>query len=158
MRGSKRCGFDPWVGNTPWRKAWQPTPVFFPGESHGQRNLLGYSPWGFKESDKLSMHTQWTQYKWSNDKSRLQNRCLHVLKILIYMCICIEKLERYGMGCHFLLQCMKVKSESESLSRVRLLATPWTAVHQAPPPMGFSTQVYYSGVSLPSPKQDATGG
>ena len=32
----KRCGFDPWVGKIPWRRAWQPTPVFLPGESHGQ--------------------------------------------------------------------------------------------------------------------------
>ena len=38
--------FDPWVGKIPWRKEWQPTPVFLPGESHGQR-----SPWGHKESD-----------------------------------------------------------------------------------------------------------
>ena len=35
----------------PWRRAWQPTPVFLPGEFHGQRSLAGYSPWGHKESD-----------------------------------------------------------------------------------------------------------
>ena len=35
----KRCGFDPWVGEIPWRRAWQPTPVFLPGEAHGQRSL-----------------------------------------------------------------------------------------------------------------------
>ena len=46
-----RPGFDPWVGKIPWRRKWQPTPVFLPGESHGQRTLLGYSPWGRKESD-----------------------------------------------------------------------------------------------------------
>jgi len=40
-RRHKRCGFDPWI---PWRRAWQPTPVFLPGESHGQRSLAGYSP------------------------------------------------------------------------------------------------------------------
>ena len=39
------------VGKLPWRRAWQPTPVFFPGESHGQRSLVGYNPWGRKESD-----------------------------------------------------------------------------------------------------------
>ena len=44
-------GFDPWVGKIPWRRKWQPTAVFFPGESHGQRSLVGYSPWGRKESD-----------------------------------------------------------------------------------------------------------
>ena len=36
-------------GKIPWRRKWQPTPVFLPGESHGQRNLVGYSPWGQKE-------------------------------------------------------------------------------------------------------------
>ena len=53
-----------------------------------------------------------------------------------------------GVGCHFLLQCLKVQSESESLSHVRLLATPWTAAYQAPPSMGFSRQEYWSGVPL----------
>ena len=48
-----------------------------------------------------------------------------------------------GVGCHFLLQYMKVKVKS--LSRVRLLATPWTAAYQAPPSMGFSRQEYWSG-------------
>ena len=47
--GDMRCGFDPWVGKIPWRRAWQPTPVFLPGESHGQRSLVGYSPWSCKE-------------------------------------------------------------------------------------------------------------
>ena len=49
----------------------------------------------------------------------------------------------------FLLQCMKVKVKS--LSRVRLLTTPWTAAYEAPPSMGFSRQEYWSGMSLPSP-------
>ena len=40
----KRYGFDPWIRRIPWRRAWQPTPVFLPGESHGQRSLVGYSP------------------------------------------------------------------------------------------------------------------
>ena len=46
-----RCGFNPWVGKIPWRREWQPTPVFLPGESYGQRNGGGYNPWGPKESD-----------------------------------------------------------------------------------------------------------
>ena len=57
-----------------------------------------------------------------------------------------------GVGCHFLLQCMKVKVKS--LRCVQLFATsvtPWTAVYQAPPSMGFSRQEYWSGVPLPSP-------
>ena len=55
-----------------------------------------------------------------------------------------------GVGRHFLLQCMKVKVEVKSLSRVQLLATPWTAAYQAPLSMGFSRQEYWSGVPLPS--------
>ena len=54
-----------------------------------------------------------------------------------------------GVGCHFLLQCMRVKVKS--LSRVPPSATPWTAAYQAPPSMGFSRQEYWSGVPLPSP-------
>jgi len=41
----------PGLGRFPWKKSWQPTPVFLPGESHGQRSLAGYSPKGYKESD-----------------------------------------------------------------------------------------------------------
>ena len=54
VQESRRCGFDPWVGKVPWRKAWQPTPVILRGEFHGQRILEGYSPWG---------HRSWTFLK-----------------------------------------------------------------------------------------------
>ena len=50
-RKPKRHGFNSWVRKIAWRRAWQPTPVFLPGESHGQRSQEGYSPWGRKESD-----------------------------------------------------------------------------------------------------------
>ena len=53
-----------------------------------------------------------------------------------------------GVGCHFLLQCMKVKSESEVAQSCPTLATPWTAAYQAPPSKGFSRQKYWSGVPL----------
>ena len=56
-----------------------------------------------------------------------------------------------GVGCHFLLQCMKGKVKVKSFSRVWLLVTPWTAAYQAPPSMGFSRQEYWSGVPLPAP-------
>ena len=46
----KRCGFNPWMGNIPWRRKWQPTPVFLPRKSHGQRSLEGSSPWGHRKS------------------------------------------------------------------------------------------------------------
>ena len=50
-RRCKRCGFDPWVRKIPWRRKWQPTPVFLSGKSHGQRSLVGHGPRGWKESD-----------------------------------------------------------------------------------------------------------
>ena len=50
-RRHRRCKFDSWIGKIPCRREWQPTPVFLPGKSHGQRSLAGYSPWGRKESD-----------------------------------------------------------------------------------------------------------
>ena len=50
----RRPGFDPWVG----RREWQPTPVFLPGELHGQRSLVGYNPWSCKESDT----TEWLEH------------------------------------------------------------------------------------------------
>ena len=49
--GDMRHRLDPWVRKIPWRRKWQPTPVFLPGESHGQRSLVGYSAQGHKDSD-----------------------------------------------------------------------------------------------------------
>jgi len=46
---NKTWGFNPWVGKIPWRRAWQPTSVFLPGESRGQRSLVAYSPQGLTE-------------------------------------------------------------------------------------------------------------
>ena len=54
-RRFKRCGFDPGVWKIPWRRKWQPNPIFLPGESHRQRSLMSYSPWG---------HT--VRHNWSN--------------------------------------------------------------------------------------------
>ena len=59
----KRCRIDPWVGKIPWRRNWQPTPGFLPGESHGQRNLEGYSPWGCEESDTTEAANTFTSKK-----------------------------------------------------------------------------------------------
>jgi len=58
-RNHRRLMFHPWVRKIPWRRAWQPTPVYLPGESHGQRSLAGYSKWGHEKSDTtkwLNMH------------------------------------------------------------------------------------------------------
>ena len=59
MQETKRCGFDPWVGKIPWRRAWQPTPVFLPGESHGLRRVWQATIYRVAKSHELkqlSMH------------------------------------------------------------------------------------------------------
>ena len=59
----RRPGFDPWVRKIPWGREWLPTPVFLPGDFHGQRSLEGYGPGGHKELDmteQLSLSlSQW---------------------------------------------------------------------------------------------------
>ena len=58
VKNSPQCGrpgFNPWITKIPWRRAWQPTPVFLLENPHGQRSLDGYTPWGCKESDT----TEW---------------------------------------------------------------------------------------------------
>ena len=60
-RRLRRPEFDSWVGKIPWRRKWQPTPVFLPWKSHGQRSLVGYSPWGHKELDT-------TEHIWNKRK------------------------------------------------------------------------------------------
>ena len=69
----RRRRLDPWAEKIPWRRKWQPTPVFLPGESHGQRNLVGYSPWSHKGSDM----TEHASAQEDSAVSALQ-ACLHV--------------------------------------------------------------------------------
>ena len=58
-RRCKRCRFNPWVRKIPWKRKWQPTLVFLAGKFHGQRSLVGYCPWGLKESDTTEhTHTE----------------------------------------------------------------------------------------------------
>ena len=64
----RRPWFDSWVWKIPWRRKWQPSPVFLPGEFQGQRNLVGYRPWCFKESDITGQltHTNTCMYICTN--------------------------------------------------------------------------------------------
>ena len=103
------------------------------------------------------------------------NRCWHILRASCCCCYCQVALVMYdsvrphkwqptrllrpwdsagkntGVGCHFLLQCMKVKMNMKLLSRVLLFTTPWTVAHKALPSMGLSRQGYWSGLPLSSP-------
>ena len=58
--GIKRLGFNPWIRKIRWRKKWQPTPVFLPRESHGQRRLAGSSPHGRKDGGSLFSYIVYT--------------------------------------------------------------------------------------------------
>ena len=72
-----RPGFDLWVGKIPWKRKWQPTPVFLPGESHGWRSLAGYSPGGCTESDtseRLHFHFLLLYIEWINNRVLLYSR------------------------------------------------------------------------------------
>ena len=68
----RRPRFDPCVGNIPWRRKWQPTPVFLPGKSHGQRSLVGYSPQG-RQDWATSLSLSYTVI-WMSLGNRLSER------------------------------------------------------------------------------------
>ena len=158
----RRCGFNPWVRKIPWRRKWQPTPVFLPGKSHRQRNLVGHSPWGRKRvRHGLATKQQIQIYMQKYKLSKLSAAAAKSLQ----SCPTVRphrwqptRLPRpwdspgknTGVGCHFFSNAWKWKVKVKLLSCVRLLVTPWTAAYQAPPSMGFSRQEYWSGVPLPS--------
>ena len=61
----RKFGFDPWVRKIPWRRKWQPTPVFLLGEFHGQRNLVGYSPQGLQS----------VRHDWAKHSQKINDVC-----------------------------------------------------------------------------------
>ena len=75
-----RHGFEPWLGKIPWRGKWKPTPVFLPGKFHGQRSLVGYSPWGHNESDTTEhtrVHTHTHTYRYLLSDYGVPSRTRH---------------------------------------------------------------------------------
>ena len=105
-------GSIPKPGKTPWRRKWQPIQVFLPGKSHGQKNLVGYNPWGCKELD-MAKHK-------SRDITLPNKVCLvkaMVFPVVMYGCESwtVKKAERQRIDA-FELWCWR-----------RLLRVPWTA-------------------------------
>ena len=100
-RRCQRCRFNPWVGKISWRRKWQPAPIFLPGESHGQRSLVGYSPWGRKKLDTI-MHapTQASQNCFSSvsyflffrERHTLPLAHTHTLTILLVVSVTVSLL------------------------------------------------------------------
>ena len=72
----RRPRFDPWVRKIPCRREWQPTPVFLPGKSHVQRNLVGYSPWCHKDLDTSEQLTHTHIHKHTGSVEGLVSRVL----------------------------------------------------------------------------------
>ena len=71
----RRHGFDPWVRKILWRRKWQPTPVFLPGDSHGQESLVGCSPWSCKESDRTEPKHKHPAYNGTCLKGQFRHFC-----------------------------------------------------------------------------------
>jgi len=158
----EKPGFNPWIGKMPWRREWLPTPVFLPGEFHGQRSLAGYSPWGRKELDM----TEWLALSLFSDTNIIFNvynvyhadiSCMHAAAAAKSLQSCLTLYDPIdgsppGSPVPGIFQARtlewvaisssdawKWKVKVKSLSHVRLSAPPWIAAHQAPPSMRFSS-------------------
>ena len=76
--GDMRFGLDSWLRKIPWRRAWQSTPVFLPGDSYRQRSLAGYSPSGHIESD-MTEETQHARMGYTKEREGRERCCLEKL-------------------------------------------------------------------------------
>ena len=85
------CNLSLAVGKMPWRRAWQPTPVFLPGEAHGQRSLAGYSPQGHKESDT----TEETEHKHTFRHSQARFLRKEGLSRPLHLCKCWSSYQEF---------------------------------------------------------------
>ena len=118
-RRSRRCRFDPWVEKIPWRRKWQPTPVFLPGKSQGQRSLAGYGSWDHKESDmtwvRAHTHTKYSfkfgvakiqqnflsseaiskmATRWKSHYKNVTGNAFIFLRVCLCVCVCLSERER----------------------------------------------------------------
>ena len=89
------CQCNPWVGKIPWRKKWQPTPVFLPGKSHEQRSLVGYNPWGRKESDRTERLNSNTCFKMTELHFLLRCVLASTFKVLLMNLLRVNYLDHF---------------------------------------------------------------
>ena len=112
----RRAWFDPWVRKFPWKREWQPTPVFLPGEFQGQRSLEGYSPWGHKESDMTERLTLSLFLKW---RAVLWDWALNLWQLIIVSV-------RIELNCRMLSWYMRIlRWYKGKPHKVRILGLPW---------------------------------
>ena len=121
----RRPRFSLWVRKTLWRREWQPTPLFLPGEFHGQRSLAGYSSWGRRELDTTGWHSTPQEHKlclsntvsltpstfpgtqWAFSKYWLNKLIYGCMNIAYIGILFVHKIIHYGRGCflHILVSC-----------------------------------------------------
>ena len=91
----ERPKFEPWVGKIPWRRKWQPTPVLLLGEFHGQRSLVGDSPWGHKESDIIDIFSKCPlkicTSLYHGAHQQYQNYMLHIYIFLLHLLFLMQR-------------------------------------------------------------------
>ena len=164
--------FNPWVRKSPWRRKWQPTPVLLPGESHGQRSLVGYSPQGHKKSDTTEgPHFHFLFSAWSIIYMLLKSTWAFICTLVS----CHTNLQaglKSGAGGKFrdielgysarILALVRVGEKRGtdfpvpraslsscpafvSVTKSHSFATPWNVTCHTLLPMGFLRQEYWSG-------------
>ena len=120
----KRCGFYPWVGKIPWRRAWKPTPVFLPGESHGQRSLEGCNLQGCRESDMTDVTQQaacMPHKVWSSSMPFSSPTSRHLYSAGSHKCSKIGETETSPLGRPLKVRTLKVMSSV-------LFHSPWKSL------------------------------
>ena len=131
MQETWRCEFNPWVRKIPYRRKWQPAPVFLPEHPHRQRSLVGYSSWGHRELDMTEQLTLSLSLPWkeSYDKPR------HHIRKQISLCLQSLHNQSYGFSSsHVRCESWNImKAECQRINAFilwcwrRLLKVPWTA-------------------------------
>ena len=109
-RRYKRCKFEPSVRKIPWRRKWQPTLVFLPGKSHGQRRQAGCNPWGCKESHKTEqLSTALFPYYKCWGRKHLEGDCPVHVSLLRWETVSLEYLQGELLGLKMILPSCRPK-------------------------------------------------
>ena len=148
----------------PWRRKWQPTPVFLPGESHWQRSLVNYSPWGCKKSD---ITEQLTHTHTHTQTHGMILRCwcfvrfVWLLLLLLFFPFSLNWMSITGTLClpyHCILGADNWFSSFCRWEGILFLdglcqpfVMPWTVALQVSLSVGFYRQKYWSGLPFPTP-------
>ena len=135
--------FHPWVEKIPWRRKRLPAPVFLPGESHGQRTLAGYSPWGHKESDMAEYLNLRRRKTWDPLRKNLGEMPLKLLSYhpFSFPLLSLDWLWYFPAAVQSHPKKKMLKCQPVLVAQLcPVLSNPWTVAHQAPLSMEFSRQ------------------